>query len=455
MTGGTVPPRATTTASGLANAAGWEMRYVAGTSDKYYRVILAGNLVIVNWGRHGQPGEQKVHRHPTPAEAKAKAQTLTEDKDGKGYWLSRDVTGFLAAVAAVHGSSSGTEPENRAARDIIAGFTAASTEGRPPVAGSLSSHVAAALDHVSWTGPVPAAAPAPAPAAAASPRASHRRSGTVTLTPAGEQTRPNGQVYKPRDLGGYEDVAFLRKARERREFVLLAGPPGTGKTALAEAAHAGRDGSGMVTIACTGDTAETNFVGTFVQNPDGTYRWAPGPLHLSVVADIPLFVDEIALPDPGVLAVLYALLDGRGVLRIPMNPALDPIPVGPGWGVIAACNPDAPGANMSEALLSRFSHHIQVDSDWGLAADLGAPAGLITIAKNLDGKRRDGLVTWSPQLREVLDFASQAAEYGTGYAAANFASKAPAGPDRDALIAALHAHYPRTKALSLGGRYGR
>ena len=257
-------------------------------------------------------------------------------------------------------------------------------------------------------------------------------------------------------LGGFEDVALLRRARSRREFILLSGPPGTGKTALAEAAFAGPDGSGMVTIGCTGDTAEADFVGTFLQDPaSGTYTWVPGPLHRSVLADIPLFVDEIALADPGVLPILYELMDGRGTLRIPMNPALDPIPVGPGWGVIAACNPDVPGASMSDALLSRFGHHIQVDSDWDLAAELGAPDGLITIARNLDGKRREGLVNWSPQLREVLDFASQAAEYGTEYAAASLAGKAPAGPDRDELIAAMRSHYPRVKALSLGGRYGR
>lgn len=148
-------------------------------------------------------------------------------------------------------------------------------------------------------------------------------------------------------------------------------------------------------------------------------------------------------------------MDDREVLRIPMNPALDPIPVGPGWDVIAACNPDAPGANMSDALLSRFGHHIQVDTDWDLAAELGVPAALITICRNLDRKRRDGLVGWSPQLREVLDFTSQAARYGTSYAAANLAGKAPAGPDREEVSSALRTRYPRTSALKLGGRHGR
>jgi predicted DNA-binding WGR domain protein len=427
------------------------MRYVADTSNKYYRVIVVDGLVIANWGRHGAAGQQQVHRAASPAAARAQALRVTDDKAAKGYWLSRDVTGFLAVeslVAAVR-AGSGTAAETSAVKDIIAGFTAVSPAGRPSVTGSLSSHVSAGLVAVTRAGSAPAA---PAAATAPSGPASRRR----TLRPAGEQTRPNGQVYKPRDLGGHEDIAVLRQARADQEFVMLYGPPGTGKTALAEAAFAGRDGSGMVTMGCTGDTTVDDFVGTFLQDPaTRIYNWIPGPLHLSVLADVPLYVDEIALADSGVLSILYELMDGRRVLRIPTNPALEPIPVGPGWYVIAACNPDAPGANMDDALLSRFAHHIQVESDWDLAAELGVPRGLITIARNLDGKRREGLVGWSPQLREALDFTAQEARYGASYAAANLAGKAPAGPDRDEVTAALRTRYPGIAPLRLGGRYGR
>lgn len=446
-----------TSAPGLANAAGWEMRYVGGGSNKYYRVIMVEGLAIANWGRHGAAGQHQVHRLAGPSAARAQALRLADDKAAKGYWLSREVTGFAAAarlVAAIRDSAAGTAAETSAVKDIIAGFTTASPDGRPAVTGPLSSHIRAGLD-AALAGPASPAPPSPGPAAPP-PAAAGSGTRATPLRPAGEQTRPNGQVYKPRDLGGNEDIAVLRQARADHEFALLYGPPGAGKTALAEAAFAGADGSGMMYIACTGDTVEADFVGTFLQDPDtGVYTWIPGPLHLSVLHDIPLYVDEIARADPRVLAVLYALMDGRKVLRIPMNPALGPIPVGPGWYVIAACNPDAPGANMDDALLSRFAHHIQVESDWDLAAELGVPRGLITIARNLDGKRRDGLVGWSPQLREALDFTAQEARYGARYAAANLAGKAPAGPDRDEVTAALHTRYPGITPLRLGGRYGR
>lgn len=278
MTDRTARPRSTS-ASGLANAAGWEMRYDTGTSDKFYRVILVDGLVIVNWGRYGSNGEQKVHRMPDPAAARGQALELTGEKAGKGYWLSRDTTVFAVAedlVAAARGSGRDSEPETRAAKDIIAGFTAASVAGRPPVAGSLAAHVTMGLAGALGADPAPAAAPEPA--AAPPPPASRRR--TPALKPAGEQTRPNGKVYRPRDLGGHEDIAFLRAARANHESVLLQGPPGTGKTALAEAAFAGRDGSGMETIGCTSGTEESDFLGTFIKEADGSWRWVAGPLLL-------------------------------------------------------------------------------------------------------------------------------------------------------------------------------
>lgn len=285
--------------------------------------------------------------------------------------------------------------------------------------------------------------------------------------------RPNGVQYTPREINGVQDIAFLRRNRDHQEHVLLYGPPGTGKSALPEAAFfpdavratdehgaplPGYTHTGMETIICSIDTSEADFFGTYVQDPvSGNFVWVPGPLQRAVESNIPLYVDEILLAESRVLsATLYPVMDGRGVLRIPMNPSLPPIPVGDGFFVIGAGNPNVPGANFSEALRDRFPHQIEVGTDWDLAHKLRVPRDIITAAQRLDARREDGEIDWSPQLRALLAYKDNARAFGQDYALAAMLGKAPVD-DREIVGKELRRVFPQHKitALRMGGRYGQ
>lgn len=293
--------------------------------------------------------------------------------------------------------------------------------------------------------------------------------GRRTLTPVGEQPLPGGRVYKPRTVDGHEDLAWLRDCRDEGEHVLSYGPPGTGKSAMVTAAF-GMDAvredpedpesplvhSGVETIVCSVDTTEADFLGTFVQDPNtGRFVWAPGPLHRAVMHSIPIYVDEVFMADPRILSsTLYPLMDGRGELRIPANPTLPPLPVRPGFVVIGSGNPDVPGANFSEALRSRFTTMLEINSDWQLARELGAPAQVVQVARNLDLQRSQRHISWSPQLRELIGFVRHQETRGRDYAIRALIGQAPI-EDRPVVADAMRAAFGIGEHLALGDRHVR
>lgn len=234
--------------------------------------------------------------------------------------------------------------------------------------------------------------------------------------------RPNGESYHVRKIGKHDDVEVIRRCRRENLPILTYGQPGTGKTALTEAAFAD---DGFYTIQGSGDTEVADFVGGFVQNPDGSFMWVDGPLVLAMLEGKPLYIDEIALIDPKVLAVGYGVMDGRGELRVTANPERGVVKSREGFYVLASCNPNAPGARMSEALISRFTMQFEVTTDFKLAGRMGVHAKMVTAAQNLQKKYQEGSIGWSPQLRELLAFKAVEEQFGLEVALRNVIATAP------------------------------
>lgn len=242
-------------------------------------------------------------------------------------------------------------------------------------------------------------------------------------------TRPNGTDYHVRKVGTHDDVMMLRELRKAGINVMAYGPPGTGKTALIEAAFAGDDlpeaERGMYTVQGSGDTEVADFVGGFIQLPNGQYEWVDGPMLRAMEEGKPLYVDEVPLIDPKVLAGLYSVMDGRNELRVTQNPERGIVKAKPGFYVLAACNPNAPGARMSEALTSRFNLQFEVTTDYQLAKRLGVSSKMVTAAQNMQRKLEKGEMGWAPQLRELLAFKDVSALLGEDVALRNVISGSP------------------------------
>ncbi|WP_410570676.1 WGR domain-containing protein [Amycolatopsis sp. cmx-4-61] len=72
----------------------WELHKTGDGSDKYYRILLLNHVLLVNYGRRNTRGQFYAHVKSTADAAQQVARDLTNEKNDKGYSLTRDMTDF-------------------------------------------------------------------------------------------------------------------------------------------------------------------------------------------------------------------------------------------------------------------------------------------------------------------------------------------------------------------------
>jgi hypothetical protein len=207
---------------------------------------------------------------------------------------------------------------------------------------------------------------------------------------------PGGRQYVSRPLAGFEnDVEGLRELAKLGVHTLLLGDPGTGKTALFQAAFPESENE----IGHSRMTAPEMLWKPRI-DPASAHgvTYDPSPLTRAAKNGKPFYFDELMRSNEDALTVLFSAMDGRGFV---VGGELDgtDLYVKEGFVVIGASNPLVRGAFLPDAIASRF-HIITVEIDEDVLTELHLDERLLVIWKNL--RNSDNGDKWSPSIRELL-----------------------------------------------------
>lgn len=192
-------------------------------------------------------------------------------------------------------------------------------------------------------------------------------------------------------------VEWLEAPRNIVGAVLLLGDPGTGKTALIEAAttHVERK---LFTVLCTPDHTKDSLFLRFVgegNGDDGT-PFTLGPIPYAVKHGLILYLDEAMMLVDGVKTLLYALADGRAFLP-EGNVDGTPMEIHKDFRLVMSSNPMVRGASLPEPLASRCAGTtLTVETSGDMLRDLGIDSDVVAAWESLGNA---GL--WRPQIREL------------------------------------------------------
>lgn len=215
-------------------------------------------------------------------------------------------------------------------------------------------------------------------------------------------TMDSGDMYLSRSGIGYDtDVetvaAWLAAPRNRVGGIMLLGDPGSGKTALGQAACTYADRETTI-ITATPDHTKDGLFKAFVGEGKGAggTPFVLGALAKAAVLGHVIIIDEFLLFVDGLKPIFYTLADGSHRLPEANIDGSDVI-IHPDTRLVITANPGVRGASLPEPIASRFaSTTVHVHTAKEMLLDLGIDESIVTAWDALGSAN-----LWRPQIREM------------------------------------------------------
>jgi MoxR-like ATPase len=226
--------------------------------------------------------------------------------------------------------------------------------------------------------------------------------------------------YASRQWGGYVDLDLIHAAgREMKHNILLYGDTGSAKTMVAMA-YAARESLPFYSVPLNGATDVQTMLGKFIPTESGTFKWVDGPVTAIVRNGGVLLLDEINMPHPKMMAVLYPLLDARRVLPL-LDHEGEIVTAHKDVVIVGTMNPDYEGTRpLNAALRNRFA----VQCEWGYRRDVEAQLvtseSILEVADKLRAAFRVGDLTTPTPTNRLMEFDDFAETFGMDFAIDNF-----------------------------------
>ena len=229
---------------------------------------------------------------------------------------------------------------------------------------------------------------------------------------------PKTDGYISRSIYGSSDVKIMELAYANKDFIIVIGETGSGKTHLVRHV-AYKKKVPYFRVNMTGATTPDDLIGQWIPNPntgDAKYIWQDGSLTTFMRNGGVFVIDEINMTPADITSMLHSITDDERRLVLTQKDG-EVVTAHPDFWLVVTMNPDYEGTRpLNLALKDRF-RPINLEYNVTVERKLGVSEKMIEVATSL---RKSDEIHTPVSTRDLLKYRDDVKNYGETIARAFF-----------------------------------